>query len=110
MTKIFLNLPIITVYVQLPFEKEVIESKGISKGISKGSKGISKGSRGISKGIILELIKKNAKISVSEIAEITGLSIAGVEKNIRQLKHEGVIIRTTDTKSGEWIVTDLKHT
>ena len=83
-----------TLYVQLPFDKEVIESKGKSKGIGKGK----------SKGKILELILENSKITVSEIAEIIGLSIAGVEKNIRQLKQDGVIMRTTDTKSGEWIV------
>ena len=57
-----------------------------------------------SKGKILELITENPKISVHEIAEIIGLSIAGVEKNIRQLKYEGIISRTSETKSGEWIV------
>ena len=51
-------------------------------------------------------MSENSKITVSEIAEITGLSIAGVEKNIRQLKQEGVIFRTTDTKSGKWIVNE----
>jgi ATP-dependent DNA helicase RecG len=74
-----------TVYVQLPFDKEVIESRGKSRGK------------------ILELIKNDSKISVAEIAEIVGLSIKGVEKNIRQLKREGIIVRTTDTKNGEWI-------
>ena len=93
-----------TVYVKLPFDQEVIEeSKGKSKGISKGI------SKGKSKGIILELIKNDAEISVFEIAEVTGLSVSGVEKNIRQLKQEGVITRTTDTKSGKWIVNNVKY-
>ena len=83
-----------TLYVQLPFDKEVIESKGKSRGIGRGK----------SRGIILELMKNDSKISVPEMAEIVGLSIKGVEKNIRQLKQEGIIVRTTDTKSGEWIV------
>jgi ATP-dependent DNA helicase RecG len=47
---------------------------------------------------------ENPKISIAEIAETIGLSIKGVEKNIRQLKKEGTITRTTDTKNGEWIV------
>ena len=86
-----------TMYVQLPFEKEVAENENESRGISRG---ISRGS----KGKILELIKNDKKISVPEIAEIIGLSIKGVEKNIRQLKQEGILSRTSDTKSGEWII------
>ncbi|MCL2597995.1 MAG: winged helix-turn-helix transcriptional regulator [Paludibacter sp.] len=79
-----------TIYVQFPFEKEVVESETESKEISKGK--------------ILELISNDSKISVPEIAEIVGLSIKGVEKNIRQLKQEGIISRTSETKSGEWII------
>ena len=86
-----------TMYVQLPFEKEVAENENESRGISRG---ISRGS----KGKILELIKNDKKISVPEIAEIIGLSIKGVEKNIRQLKQEGILSRTSDTKRGEWII------
>jgi len=147
-----------TVYVQLPFDKEVIEGKDESKGKSKGmSRGKSKGmivelllknpkitvpeiakivglsisgveknirqlkqegmmradkneieskaeSKVESKGKILRLMTENPKITVSEIAEKIGASISGVEKNIRQLKQEGIVVRTTDTKSGEWIV------
>ena len=81
-------------YVQLPFEKEVADSEAESKGKVRGK----------SKGKILELITANPQITVPEIAEIIGLSIAGVEKNIRQLKQEGVISRTSETKSGEWII------
>jgi predicted HTH transcriptional regulator len=60
--------------------------------------------KGISKGIILELVAKNLKISIPEIVTATGLSLSGVERNIRQLKKEGKLSRTTNTKSGEWIV------
>jgi predicted HTH transcriptional regulator len=83
-----------TIYVQFPFEKEVAESEAESKGKVREK----------SKGKILELITEDTKITVSEIAEAVGLSIAGVEKNIRQLKQEGIISRTSETKSGEWIV------
>ena len=81
-----------TVYVQLPYENEV-ESKGKVREKSKGK----------SKGKILELITENPQITVPEIAEAIGLSIAGVEINIRQLKQEDIISRPSDTKSEEWI-------
>ncbi|MCL2598170.1 MAG: putative DNA binding domain-containing protein [Paludibacter sp.] len=87
-----------TMYVQLPFEKEVAESETESKGK------VREKSKGKSKGKILELITENSQITVAEIAEAIGLSIAGVEKNIRQLKQEDIISRTSDTKSGEWII------
>jgi len=87
-----------TMYIQLPFEKNVAESETESKGK------VREKSKGKSKGKILELIAENSKITVPEIAEIIGLSIAGVEKNIRQLKQKDIILRTSDTKSGEWII------
>jgi predicted HTH transcriptional regulator len=68
-----------TIYVQLPFDKEVLESTDESRGMSRGK------SRGMSRGKILELISENPKITVPEIAEIVGLSIKGIEKNIKQL-------------------------
>ena len=89
------------------------ESKGIrneSKGITDESRGITNESKGItneSKGIILGVIIKNPKISIPEIAKIVNLSLSGVEKNIRQLKKEGKLSRTTNTKSGEWIIIDI---
>ena len=79
-----------SLYITLPFDKEI------------------ENSREKSKGKILELIIANSQISVSEIADIIDLSVAGVEKNIRQLKKEGKLSRTTNTKSGEWMVTDEK--
>jgi len=60
--------------------------------------------RGNGRGKILELVTENPKIPVSDIAEKMGLSIKGVEKNIRQLKKDGKLSRTTNTKSGEWII------
>ncbi|MCL1868469.1 MAG: AAA family ATPase [Paludibacter sp.] len=78
-------------------DKAMGKSKGISRGISREIKEKSRGK-------ILELIKNNEKISVPEIVEIIGLSISGVEKNIRQLKQEGKLSRTANTKSGSWIV------
>lgn len=87
-----------TLYVQLPFDKDVKESKGKVREKSKGKV------RGKSKEKILELIITNQKITIPEIADRLGLSISGVEKNIRKLKHEGILSRTTNTKNGDWII------
>ena len=91
-----------TVYVQFPFDKEVAESMEARKGK------VREKVREKSKGKILKLITENHKITVSEIAQSIGLSIAGVEKNIRKLKQEEIIARTTETKSGDWIVLSKK--
>jgi predicted HTH transcriptional regulator len=53
---------------------------------------------------IINLMKINPQITTKDIAVHTGLSISGVEKNIKQLKKEGKIKHIGATKSGEWIV------
>ena len=50
------------------------------------------------------LIEKNPKITQMELAEATGLSRRGVEKNITKLKKEGRIIRIGPAKGGHWKV------
>ena len=51
---------------------------------------------------ILDAIRKNSHISVPEIASIIGLSVGGVEKNIRQLKKDGVLTHTGPARGGYW--------
>ena len=43
---------------------------------------------------------------MSEIAEKTGLSIKGIEKNVKQLKTENAIKRIGPDKGGRWEVLD----
>ena len=57
-------------------------------------------SRVKSKVKILDAIRKNSHISVPEIASIIGLSVGGVEKNIRQLKKDGVLTHTGPARGG----------
>ena len=59
-------------------------------------------SRVKSKVKILDAIRKNSHISVPEIASIIGLSVGGVEKNIRQLKKDGVLTHTGPARGGYW--------
>ena len=53
---------------------------------------------------ILELIKDNVYITQNEMATMIGLSVKGVEKNIRLLKSEGLLERIGPDKGGYWKV------
>ena len=57
---------------------------------------------------ILYLMSENAKINLPEIAEKTGLSIAGIAKIIKQLKLESKISREGSRKTGQWIVEEIE--
>ena len=51
---------------------------------------------------IIELIKKNKKITRQELADIIGKSIDGIDYNIKKLKEEGFIERIGPDKGGYW--------
>jgi len=53
---------------------------------------------------ILELIKKNSKVTIRDICDSTGLSESGVKKIIKKLKDEGVLVRVGALKGGHWEV------
>lgn len=57
-----------------------------------------------SKEKILQIIANNPYITTRELSEITGLSIAGVEKNMHQMKEKGLIRRIGPDKGGHWKV------
>lgn len=47
-------------------------------------------------------------ISTAELAEIIGLTMKGVEWNLRKLKAEGVLKRVGPAKGGHWDVVKRK--
>ena len=53
---------------------------------------------------VLSEVKKSPRITASELAKITGLSIDGVKWNLRKLKSLGRIRRVGYTKGGHWEV------
>ena len=55
---------------------------------------------------IFRLIQERPKITMKEMAEQTGLSIKGVEWNIRKLKEEGILRRVGAAKGGYWEVVE----
>jgi len=51
---------------------------------------------------IIVMIKKNAAISVNELAESLGLSVSGVRYHINKMRKSGVLEHTGSTKKGAW--------
>lgn len=51
---------------------------------------------------ILELIKQNPKVTISQIAQILGLTSRAIEKQFVKLKDEKKIIRIGSSRKGHW--------
>lgn len=60
-----------------------------------------------SKEKILQIIANNPYVTTKELSEIIGLSIAGIEKNMRQMKEKGLIRRIGPDKGGYWEVLEV---
>jgi ATP-dependent DNA helicase RecG len=72
-----------------------------------GANGLGEGrekSREKSREKILEIIRANPQVTISELAASTGLSVKGIEKNIRLLKLENLLKRIGPDKGGRWVV------
>jgi len=52
------------------------------------------------------LIRSNPQITIPEMAEHIGVSTRAVEKNISQLKKQGIIKRIGSHKNGCWEILD----
>ena len=57
---------------------------------------------------ILELLKNNPTMPLSEVAETIGKSLSAVERASAKLKKQGCLKRVGSTKSGHWLVSE-KH-
>jgi len=53
---------------------------------------------------IIDILRKNPSVSAKTIAGKIGLSARGVEKNIRELKKDGLLERVGPAKGGRWVV------
>ena len=56
------------------------------------------------KTLIVELIKENDKISMSEIQEKLGLSERQISRTIKMLKEDGILERGGSSRTGYWII------
>ena len=52
----------------------------------------------------LELVRQNNLITISELAQQTGLSEPGIKKHLRKLQQEGLLKRIGPDKGGHWEV------
>ena len=53
---------------------------------------------------IVEIMRDNPQITISELSKIIGMRNSGIKKNIAKLKEDGVIERVGSDKSGSWKV------
>ena len=81
-----------------PFDKEFDIKFGEEFGIKFGTK------FGINDKQLLIMLYANPTLSASEIAEKTGMSQRGVEKQLKRLKELGVISRQGSRKTGQWTI------
>jgi predicted HTH transcriptional regulator len=57
---------------------------------------------------ILEAINSNNQITISELAEITGVTTRSIERNIQNLQQEGKLVRIGPDKGGHWKIKEDK--
>jgi Fic family protein len=85
-------------------EKNLLDNREMQiKGKVESKEKIEK-SKEKSKEKIMRFISENPQITTNQLAEFANLSIAGVEKNLRQLKEQNLIRRVGPDKGGHWEV------
>ena len=62
--------------------------------------------RGKTREKIIELIKKDKDITTQQLSELLGLSIKGIEWQIKKLKSENIIKRVGSAKGGYWEIVE----
>lgn len=55
---------------------------------------------------ILEIVQKNNRISASAMAKELLLSSRGIEKNIKLLREQGILVRHGSPKGGYWEIAE----
>ena len=58
-------------------------------------------------GKILDLIRKNPKITREELSKKIGLSVRGIEWNLSKLKDDGILKRIGGRKEGHWEIKNV---
>ncbi|HEB93029.1 MAG TPA: winged helix-turn-helix transcriptional regulator, partial [Gammaproteobacteria bacterium] len=53
---------------------------------------------------ILSEILKNTYVTISELADLTGVTTRSVERNLKKLQDSGVLRRIGPAKGGHWEV------
>ena len=106
----------LTFLITIPIHEGCSESSG-TKPESSGTKPESSETNGKSSGTrqkttdkIIEMIKKDPKITAPQIAMELDISTRGVEKNLRQLRETGTLKRVgSPTFGGYWEIVNLDN-
>ena len=53
---------------------------------------------------ILDLIRSNAKVSSTQMAETIGINRSAVSKHLKKMQEEGIIRRVGPDKGGKWVI------
>lgn len=88
----------------MPYAKP-FEAEKPSTSIAKTSHTVGK-TVGKTVGMILDFIREKPAITREEISIQTGLSVRGVEWNLKKLKKDGLLKRVGPAKGGHWEVLD----
>ncbi len=83
--------------------QEEIENFMQSQGGQKTEKVDRKGGQK-TRNAILELIRNNAKISSTQMAEAIGINRSAVSKHLKKMQEEGIICREGPDKGGKWVI------
>ena len=98
------NCVTLTFTAKSGMSRQVTQNGGREKSVEKGKeKGKEK-----SKEKILSLLSANPHATTADLIAETGLSVSGVEKNIRELKAAGRLRRVGPDKGGHWEVVGFK--
>lgn len=98
--------------VTLTFFAKKGESRILAKASKDGSgkeKSVEKGvEKGVEKSVekILRYLSANPRATQNELSIVTGLSVRGVEKNLKILKESGQLLRVGPDKGGHWEVVE----
>jgi ATP-dependent DNA helicase RecG len=57
--------------------------------------------------LLLRSTYQNAKITIDDMAGVVGITKRNIEKNIKILKDEGILLRVGGKKEGFWKVVNL---
>ncbi len=55
---------------------------------------------------ILNKIRENPKITIKQLSELTGISVKGIEWQIKKLKQQGKLKRIGPDKGGFWKIVE----
>ena len=81
-----------------------IKRKSLQELTSKSKEKSKEKSEEKSKEKIKRLLSANPFITIDELIKEVGLSVSGIERNIRILKRDGEIQRIGGDKGGHWVV------